>query len=97
MAPIPRTAASPVGSAWVVPAALDGRSGWRRPLVVLRGEIENENLWLVDREARAEWQLTDFSQKSVIGDFDVSGDDQDIVFSRVPENSNLVLIDRVRH
>jgi len=66
-------------------------------LVILRGEIGNKNLWLVDLETGMERQLTNFSRNFVIKDFDISSDGQEIVFDRVQENSDLVLISRVRH
>jgi Tol biopolymer transport system component len=66
-------------------------------LVILRGEIGNKNLWLVDLETGIERQLTSLSRNFVIRDFDISGDGREIVFDRVQENSDLVLIDRVRH
>jgi Tol biopolymer transport system component len=66
-------------------------------LVILRGEIGNKNLWLVDLETGSERQLTSLSRDFVIRDFDISSDGREIVFDRVQENSDLVLIDRVRH
>jgi Tol biopolymer transport system component len=73
-------------------------SFWRGPhtLAILRGEIGNKNLWLVDLETGAERQLTNLSRDFVIGDFDFSGDGREIVFNRVQENSDLLLIDRIR-
>ena len=38
-------------------------------------------------------QLTNFSREFLISDFDVSPDGKEIVFSRLKENSNIVLID----
>ena len=66
-------------------------------LVILRGEIGNKNLWQVDLETGMQRQLTNLSRNFVIKDFDVSGDGQEIVFDRVQENSDLVLIDRIHH
>jgi len=65
--------------------------------VILRGEIGNKNLWQVDLESGAQRQLTNLSRNVVIKDFDVSRDGQEIVFDRVQESSDLVLIDRVHH
>jgi Tol biopolymer transport system component len=65
-------------------------------LVILRGEIGNKNLWLVDLDTGSERPLTRLSRNFVIGDFDISSDGQEIVFDQVQENSDLVLIDRVR-
>jgi Tol biopolymer transport system component len=66
-------------------------------LVILRGEIGNKNLWQVDLETGVQRQLTNLSHNFVIKDFDVSSNGQEIVFDRVQESSDLVLIDRVRH
>jgi Tol biopolymer transport system component len=66
-------------------------------LVILRGEIGNKNLWQVDLETGMERQLTNLSRNFVIKDFDVSSNGQEIVFDRVQESSDLVLIDQVRH
>jgi Tol biopolymer transport system component len=66
----------------------------RRALVVLRGEIEHKNFWLIDLETGTERQLTNFGLDFTIRDFDLSSDGQEIVFDRVRENSDIVLIDR---
>jgi len=66
-------------------------------LVILRGEIGNKNLWQVDLDTGMQRQLTSLSRNFVIKDFDVSGNGQEIVFDRVQESSDLVLIDRAHH
>ena len=63
-------------------------------LVVLRGEIGHKNFWLVDPISGAERQLTDLPANFVVGDFDVSPDETEIIFDRVLETSSLALIDR---
>jgi tricorn protease-like protein len=65
--------------------------------VILRGEIGNKNLWQVDLDTGMQRQLTSLSRNFVIKDFDVSSNGQEIVFDRVQENSDLLLIDRVHH
>jgi Tol biopolymer transport system component len=65
-------------------------------LVVLRGEIGHKNFWLVDPISGAERQLTDLPTNFVVGDFDVSPDETEIIFDRVLETSSLALIDRNR-
>jgi Tol biopolymer transport system component len=67
-----------------------------RSLVVLRGEIEHKDFWLVDLDTRTERQLTNFGRAFLIRDFDVSPDGGEIVFDHVQENSDIVLIDRLR-
>ena len=67
-----------------------------RGLVVLRGEIAHKNFWLIDLETGAERQLTNFARNVIIQDFDVSRDGREIVFDRVEESSDIVVIDRQR-
>lgn len=64
-----------------------------RGLVVLRGEIQHKNLWLVDLETGAERQLTHLSPDFDIGDFDISSDGREVVLERVQELSDVVLLD----
>ena len=63
-------------------------------LVVLRGDIEHKNLWALDLMTGFERQLTGFGRDVIIGDFDVSPDGREIVFERLQENSDVVLIER---
>jgi Tol biopolymer transport system component len=69
----------------------DGRS-----LVLLRGEIQHKNLWLIDLETGTERQLTHLAPEYDIQDFDVSPDGREVVIERVQERSNLVLLDLER-
>ena len=62
-------------------------------VVVLKGEIEHKNFWLVDLESGAERQLTDFGRDVVVRDFDLSPDGNEIVVDRVQDNSDIVLLD----
>jgi serine/threonine protein kinase/Tol biopolymer transport system component len=63
-------------------------------LVVSRGDIEHKNLWVKDLATGTERQLTNFSHDIVMGDFDVSPDGNEIVFERLQELSDIVLIER---
>ncbi len=67
-----------------------------RNLVVLRGEMQHMNLWVIDLESGAERQLTNFTAEFDIRDFDVSADGREIVLERVQEHSDVVLIDLQR-
>lgn len=74
-----------------------GRLGFlplRGGLVVLRGEIERKNFWLIDLESAAERQLTNFGRGFIIKDFDLSPDGREIVFERAQEDSDVVMIVR---
>jgi Tol biopolymer transport system component len=64
--------------------------------VVLRGEIQHKDLWLINLETSAERQLTHLASEFDIGDFDISPDGRDIVIERVQERSNVVLLDLLR-
>jgi serine/threonine protein kinase/Tol biopolymer transport system component len=65
----------------------------RPVLVVLKGEIWHKNFWSIDLITGQQRQLTNFDREFLINDFDVSPDGQEIVFSRMKENSNIILID----
>ncbi|HZF14625.1 MAG TPA: hypothetical protein VE046_01655, partial [Steroidobacteraceae bacterium] len=65
-------------------------------LVILRGDIDHKNFWLIDLQTGSERQLSDLAGNFVIGDFDVSTDGSEIVFDRTQENSDLALIDLAR-
>ncbi len=65
----------------------------RRALVVLRGEIEHKNLWLIDLDDGKERQLTNLGRDFNVRDFDVSPDGRALVLDRVQDQSDVVLID----
>jgi len=67
-----------------------------RRLVVLKGPYRSQDFWLVDLETGKERQLTNLKPGYEPKSFDVSPDGHQIVFDRVRENSDIVLIDRVR-
>ena len=64
-----------------------------RVLVVLRGEIQHKDLWLIDLETGAERQLTYLPPNFDIRDFDISPDGKEVVFERMQERSNVELLD----
>jgi Tol biopolymer transport system component len=63
-------------------------------LIMLRGDIQERNLWARDLSSGDWRQLTSFGRDVVIGDFDVSPDGKTVVFERVEEHSDIVVIDR---
>jgi Tol biopolymer transport system component len=65
----------------------------RKMLVVLMGEMQHANFWLLDLETGARRQLTAFGREYSIRDFHVSPDGREIVFDRRQENSDLALIE----
>jgi Tol biopolymer transport system component len=67
-----------------------------RSLVMLRGEMQHKNLWLIDLATGIERQLTNFSPDFDIRDFDISTDGSDLVVERMQEHSEVVLLDLPR-
>jgi Tol biopolymer transport system component len=67
-----------------------------RTLILLRGEIQHKNLWLIDLETGAERQLTKFPPDFDIRDFDISPDGGEVVLERVEERSDVAVLDLVR-
>jgi Tol biopolymer transport system component len=67
-----------------------------RALVILRGEVQHKDLWLIDLVTGAERQLTRLAPEFNIRDFDISPDGRDVVIERVQERSNVVLLDLAR-
>jgi Tol biopolymer transport system component len=67
-----------------------------RALVLLRGEIQHKDLWLIDLETGAERQLTNLLPDFDIRDFDISPDGREVVIERVQERSNVVMLDLPR-
>ena len=63
-------------------------------LVVLRGDIQHKNLWATELTTGSWRQLTNFGRDIVIDDFDVSADGSVVVFERVEERSDVVVIQR---
>lgn len=99
----PVKAATAAGAAYSTPNLTLTRGGRRmrffhgqRALVVMRGDIQHKNLWLVDLDTGAERQLTNLAADFNLHDFDVSADGREIVLERVQEHSDIVLIDLAR-
>ena len=69
----------------------------QRTLVVLRGEMQHKNLWLIDLDRGVERQLTNLASDFDVQDFDISSDGREIVVERVQERSDVVLIDLAAH
>jgi Tol biopolymer transport system component len=67
-----------------------------RTLVALRGEIQHKNLWLIDLESGSERQLTNLPPDFDIRDFDISPDGREVVFERMQDRSDVVLLDLSR-
>jgi Tol biopolymer transport system component len=68
----------------------------RRALVVLRGDIQHKDLWLIDLDTGVERQLTNLPPEFDIRDFDISPDGHELVLERVQEHSDIALLDLPR-
>ena len=62
-------------------------------LVVMRGEIQHKDLWLIDLETGTEHLLTKLAPDFNISDFDISPDGSEAVLERAQERSSVVLLD----
>jgi serine/threonine protein kinase/dipeptidyl aminopeptidase/acylaminoacyl peptidase len=67
-----------------------------KQVIVLLGDYLRQNFWIVDLETGKRRQLTDLKQGYSIQSFDVSSDGRQIIFDRVQQNSDIVLIDLVQ-
>ena len=65
-------------------------------LVLLRGEIQHKDLWLIDLKTGAQRQLTNLPPDFDIRDFDISPDGHEVVLERAQERSDVVLLDLPR-
>ena len=67
-----------------------------KSFLVLRGEIQHKDLWLVDLDAGTERQLTDLPPDFDVRDFDLSPDGREVVLERIQERSDVVMLDLPR-
>lgn len=62
-------------------------------LLVRKGDLQSTEFWVIDLITGKERQLTRFGIGYQLGDFDLSPDGREILFDRVREESDVVLID----
>jgi Tol biopolymer transport system component/DNA-binding winged helix-turn-helix (wHTH) protein len=65
-----------------------------RRLVVMKGDLSHKELWTIDLINSEEQRLTDLGSGPLIHDFDISDDGREIVFDRLREESDIVLMER---
>jgi Tol biopolymer transport system component len=65
-------------------------------LVYAQGPFPAQDFWLLDLATKKSRQLTRFNNSAATRSFDVTADGKQIVFDRVRENSDIVLIDLAR-
>jgi Tol biopolymer transport system component len=65
-------------------------------LVYAQGPFPAQDFWLLDLATKKARQLTRFNNSAATWSFDVTADGKEIMFDRVRENSDVVLIDLAR-
>lgn len=60
----------------------------------MQGELRAQNFWRLDLTIMSARQLTRLTHRDTMRTFDVTADGKQIVFDRLRDNSDIVLIDR---
>jgi Tol biopolymer transport system component len=63
-------------------------------LVIMKGDVSNREFYRVDLRTGAEMKLSNLGRAFVIHDFDISANGREIIFERIQEESNIMLIER---
>jgi serine/threonine protein kinase/Tol biopolymer transport system component len=63
-------------------------------LIYMQGELRAQNFWRLDLATMSSRQLTRLTHRDTMRTFDVTPDGKQIVFDRLRDNSDIVLIDR---
>jgi Tol biopolymer transport system component len=64
-----------------------------RALIYMQGALRAQDFWLLDLETLKTRLLTKLSRRDTMRTFDVMPDGKRIVFDRLRDNSDIVLID----
>ena len=67
-----------------------------KKLIALLGRYPSQNFWSFDLQSGERHQLTNLKSGDLIGNFDVSPDGKQLIFDRIRQNSDIVLIDVAR-
>jgi TolB protein len=97
----PLLAIRPDGAPVRLPAIQLRRDGERvrfapdgKALIYMQGELRAQNFWRLDLATMSTRQLTDLKQRDTMRTFDVMPNGKGIIFDRLRDNSDIVLIDR---
>jgi len=97
---VPVKAVTPEGRPYALPELWVYRLGENyrflpggKQLVLMRGGFRRRDFWLLDLTTGRQQRLTDLQPGSSLHSFDVSPDGKSIMFDRVRENSDIVLIE----
>ena len=63
-------------------------------LIYMQGELRAQNFWRLDLATMTARPLTHLQQRDTMRTFDVTADGKQIIFDRLRDNSDIVLIDR---
>ena len=93
-------AVSPDGKDWKIPPLWVRRGGDRyrvlpdmRGIVYVGGDYGRQNFWLLDLASGQRRQLTNLPPGHLIQGFDLSPDGRHVIFDRIRDNSDVVLIE----
>ena len=64
-----------------------------KTIVMLQGWFRHQDFWAMDLTTGQRRRLTNLKPGSMLRSFDITPDGKQIVFDRVQENSDIVLID----
>jgi Tol biopolymer transport system component/tRNA A-37 threonylcarbamoyl transferase component Bud32 len=99
----PLLGVSPEGTQINLPEVKLNRDGERirflpngKGLVFMQGQRGSQDFWLLDLATKKTKPLTHLNNPSTMRTFDITGDSKQIVFDRLRENSDIVLIDLPR-
>jgi Tol biopolymer transport system component len=100
---VPVQAVRPDGNAVAMPSIQVPGAGERlrftpdgKGLVFMRGSLIWQDFWMLDLSTMKIRQLTHLNNPSVMRSFDITPDGKEIVFDRLRENSDIVLIDLIK-
>jgi Tol biopolymer transport system component len=96
----PLLAVRPDGTSVKLPEIILRRLGERvrflpdgKSLIYMQGLLASQDFWLLDLASMKSRPLTQLQSRATMRTFDVTGDGKQIVFDRLRENSEVVMID----